>query len=319
MLILNSSDIYKACHLPDIIKAIEKAYFLQSNNKYVMPDRLHLNIQDNIQLVMPSAAEGMFCTKLVTVNRKNTSRNLPIINGSVQLVKQNDGQLLSLMNGSAITAIRTGAVGAVAAKYLADENFRIVGLIGTGVQGLHTLWLISAVQQIDQFYLFNYKKEQCLKFKSDLENKIPGVKIKLVDDKEELIKHCHIIVTATTSPSPVLPEKPELLDGKLYICMGSFKPVMRELPRTIYPLVKNIYVDVDSAKKESGDVSWPLENGLLKNEDIVQFSQVITGKHKSDSDTKIFKSVGMALFDLTVAAEIYRSAIKKNIGTNISL
>ena len=95
MLILNSNDIYDACHPPEIIKAIEDAYLLQSNKQYVMPDRLHLKIEDNIQLVMPSAAREIFCTKLVTVNSKNTIRNLPIINGTVQLVKQNDGQLLS--------------------------------------------------------------------------------------------------------------------------------------------------------------------------------------------------------------------------------
>ncbi len=67
-----------------------------------MPDRLHLSIQDDIQLVMPSAAEGMFCTKLVTINQGNSVRNLPIINGSVQLVKQNDGHLLSLINGGTV-------------------------------------------------------------------------------------------------------------------------------------------------------------------------------------------------------------------------
>ena len=160
MLVLNSGDIYKACYPPDIIKAIEEAYHYQNNKQYVMPDRLHLKVQDDIQLVMPSAAEEIFCTKLVTVNPKNPSRNLPIINGSVQLVKQNDGELLSLMNGSTLTAIRTGAVAAVAAKYLAAENGRTVGLVGTGFQGLHALWLISGVMQIDQFYIYNYQTEQ---------------------------------------------------------------------------------------------------------------------------------------------------------------
>jgi ornithine cyclodeaminase/alanine dehydrogenase-like protein (mu-crystallin family) len=188
MLILNSNDIYKACYLPDVIKAIEKAYFLQANNNYVMPDRIHLIIKDDIQLVMPSAAEGMFCTKLVTVNQKNTLKNLPIINGSVQLTRQSDGQLLSLMNGSALTAIRTGAVGAVAAKYLANKNSSTVGLIGTGIQGLHLLWLISEVLQVDQFYIFNYKAQQTQKFKLDLEKKIPGVKTEVVNDREELVK-----------------------------------------------------------------------------------------------------------------------------------
>ena len=319
MLILNSNDIYKACYLPDVIKAIEKAYSLQANNNYLMPDRLHLIIQDDIQLIMPSAAEGLFCSKLVTVNQKNTLRNLPIINGSVQLTRQSDGQLLSLMDGSALTAIRTGAVGAVAAKYLANENSRTVGLIGTGTQGLHLLWLISEVLQVDQFYIFNYKAQQTQKFKLDLKKKIPGVKTEVVNDREELVKLCDVIVTATTSSSPVLPEKPEILKGKLYICMGSFKPVMGELPRTIYPLVKNIYVDVDYARKESGDVSWPLKNNLLKNEDIVQMSEVILDEHKPKNGTRIFKSVGMALFDLTVSNAIYQSALDNKIGMNISL
>ncbi len=319
MLVLNSNDIYKACHPPDMIQAIEKAYVLQSNRQYLMPDRLHLKVQDGIQLIMPSAAEKIFCTKVVTVNQKNVYRNLPIINGSVQLVRQNDGQLLSIMNGGTLTAIRTGAVGAVALKYLANKNIRTVGLVGAGVQGFHALWLISNIKKIDQFYLFNYRKEQSDKFKKDIEDKIPGVKIKLIDDKEELLKKCQVVVTATTSPTPVLPEKPELLEGKLYICLGSFKPVTGELPRTIYSMVNNIYVDVDYARNESGDVSWPLEKKVLRNEDIIQLSQVIAGKHKIMDNTRIFKSVGMALFDLTVSNVIYNAAIMKNIGTKVLL
>ena len=284
-----------------------------------MPDRLHLSIQDDIQLVMPSAAEGIFCTKLVTVNQKNIERNLPIINGSVQLVKQKSGQILSLMNGGTLTAIRTGAVGAVAVKYLADENSRTVGIIGTGTQGLHLLWFISRVLHVDQFYIFNYKTWQTQKFISELEKKIPEVKTVVVDDKEELVNRSDVIVTATTSPTPVLPEIPELLKGKLYVCMGSFKPVMGELPRSIYQMVKNIYVDVDYAKKESGDVAWPLENNLLNNEDIIEFKKVIHGEFDARHETRIFKSVGMALFDLTVSHAIYQSALEKKIGTDISL
>ncbi len=319
MLVLNSGDIYDACHPPDIIRAIEEAYALQSSKEFVMPDRLHLKVQDGIQLVMPSAAQEIFCTKVVTVNQKNTSRNLPIINGSVQLVKQNDGQLLSIMNGSALTAIRTGAVGAVAFKFLAGENFSTVGLVGAGVQGLHALWFISYVQQIDQFYVFNYHTAQSEKFKKDLEDKIPGVKIRLIDDKEELLRKCKVVVTATTSPAPVLPENPEWLKGKLYICLGSFKPVTGELPRTIYQLVKYIYVDVDYARNESGDVSWPIQQKLLDDEDVIQLSQLIIGKHNVQDKTRIFKSVGMALFDLTVSRAIYHAAVKKKIGANVLL
>jgi ornithine cyclodeaminase len=319
MLVLNSSDIYDACNPRDILQAIEQAYLLQSNKQFVMPDRLHIKIQDDIQLVMPSAAQEIFCTKLVTVNSNNAARNLPIINGSVQLVEQGNGQLLSLMNGSVLTAIRTGAVAGVAFKFLTGENYKTVGLVGAGVQGLHALWFISHIRKIDQFYLFNYRITQSKRFIRDLEDRIPGVKINLIDSKEELLNKCQVVVTATTSPTPVLPEKPELLKDRLYICLGSFKPVTGELPRTIFPLVKNIYVDVDYARNESGDVSWPIQKKILRDEDIIQLSEIIFGKHKILEKTRIFKSVGMALFDLTVSRAIYQAALKKKIGKNILL
>jgi ornithine cyclodeaminase len=83
--------------------------------------------------------------------------------------------------------------------------------------------------------------------------------------------------------------------------------------------VKNIYVDVDYARNESGDVSWPIQKKILRDEDIIQLSEIIFGKHKILEKTRIFKSVGMALFDLTVSRAIYQAALKKKIGKNILL
>lgn len=68
-----------------------------------------------------------------------------------------------------------------------------------------------------------------------------------------------------------------------------------------------------------GDVSRPIENKLLKDEDIIQLNRIIHGKHKPNNETRIFKSVGMALFNITVSQTIYQSVIEKNIGMNISI
>ena len=139
MLVLNSENIYDSIEPLGIIEAIEKAFLIQKNGNYLMPDRLHLTINNNTQLVMPCIAENIACTKIVSINPNNQLKKLPIINGTVQLVEHNTGRTLSLLNGSTLTAIRTGGVGAVAAKYLTPSDTNHIGLVGTGVQGLHVL------------------------------------------------------------------------------------------------------------------------------------------------------------------------------------
>lgn len=318
MLLLSNKDVYAACNPEDIIVSVEEAFRHLESGDYLMPDRLHLNIGNNTLLVMPSAADGLFCTKLVTINPLNAKTYKPIINGTVQLTDQDTGSVLSFLDGGAVTAIRTGAVGAVAAKYLHPKDHASIGLIGTGVQGLHLLWMISTVKTVDTFYLFNYKSRQTEVFINQLQKKIPQANLMVVERKEELIKNSDIIVTATTSASPVLPDIPELLEEKLYVCIGSYRTDMGELPRKIYSIIDNMYIDIHYAMKESGDVSWALKNGLLLESDIVPLSKLITGAHRPIDRTRVFKSVGMALFDLTVSKEIFRTAKKKKIGTELN-
>jgi ornithine cyclodeaminase/alanine dehydrogenase-like protein (mu-crystallin family) len=319
MLVLNSKDIYSSLEPAGIIEAIEKAFLIQKKGNYLMPDRLHLAKNKNTQLVMPCIAEDMACTKIVSINPDNQSKKLPIINGSVQLVEHNTGKILCLLKGSTLTALRTGGIGAVAAKYLTQKNASHIGLVGTGVQGLHVLWMISHVRHSKQFNIFNYDAIQTELFCVQLAEKVPYAKIHITDSKRDLLDISEVIVTATNSPSPVLPEDIALLKNKVYICIGSFSPVMGELPRSIYSLVNKMYIDVEYAKYESGDVSYPLEQGILKDEDVILFNEVIFGKIPDNNSTKIFKSVGMALFDLTTSLYTYQSALEKNTGTIINL
>jgi len=319
MLILNSEDIYGTIEPAGIIEAIEKAFLIQKNRDYLMPDRLHLAKNNNTQLVMPCIAENIACTKIVSINPDNQSKNLPVINGSVQLAEHNTGKILSILNGSTLTAIRTGGIGAVAAKYLSQSDTHYIGLIGTGVQGLHVVWMLSYVRQIKEINIYNFDTKQTELFCVQLTEKVPQTKIHITDSKKDLLSKSEVIITATNSPTPVLPDDISILKNRVYICIGSFKPVMGELPRSIYSLVKKMYIDVEYAKYESGDVSYPLEQGILKDEDVILFNEVIFGKIPDNNSTKIFKSVGMSLFDLTTSLYTYQSALEKNTGTIINL
>jgi len=319
MLVLSSKDIYDSIEPAKVIEAIEKAFIIQKEGNFLMPDRLHLTRNFSTQLVMPCIAEDIACTKIISINPNNQSKGIPIINGAVQLVDHNTGRLLCLLNGSTLTALRTGGIGAVAAKYLTNSNAANIGLIGTGVQGMHVLWMLSHVRQVQQFNIFNYDPKQTELFCSKLGEKVPHVKIHITESKKDLLSKSEVIITATNSPTPVLPDDISILKNKVFICIGSFRPVMCELPRSIYSLVKNIYIDVEYAKNESGDVAYPLESGILKDEDIILLNEIISRTVKRNDGTIIFKSVGMALFDLTSSNIIYQSALAKNIGTTVSI
>ena len=223
------------------------------------------------------------------------------------------------MNGSTLTAVRTGGVGAVAVKHLSPHEVGHIGLVGTGLQGLHVLWMTSMVRNIKQFNIFNFDAEQTELFCIRLAEKVPHAKIYITDSKNDLLSKSEVVITATNSSTPVLPEDVSLLMKKTYICIGSYRPVMGELPRTIYSLISKIYIDVEYARNESGDVAYPLERDILTDDDVVLLKDVIYGKSLVEDTTKIFKSVGMALFDLTVSNYIYQSALEKKIGTNINL
>jgi len=126
---------------------------------------------------------------------------------------------------------------------------------------------------------------------------------------EELLEESHIVVTATNAEKPVLPGKTELLKGRLFVGIGSYKPSMREFPEEIYPLLDKIYTDTYFACEESGDLAYPLENKLITREQISTIGTAIGSKGNISDETVLFKSVGMALLDLFVAKTIYQKVI----------
>jgi ornithine cyclodeaminase len=94
---------------------------------------------------------------------------------------------------------------------------------------------------------------------------------------------------------------------------------MQELPLSVYEAAEKIFVDTPHAKRECGDISIPLEKGLLKEDDVIPFSEILKKPELKNKGVNVFKSVGMALFDITCADVIYRNANKKGLGTEIEL
>lgn len=258
---------------------------------------------------------------MLTLLPENRRRGLPSIDGLVILNHRQTGQTEAVLDGKSVTAWRTGATGALAVKKLTDKHASSLGIVGCGVQGFYQGVCISAIRKIDKIFLFDpYKtKEKMEKFAEDLKKACDHTtEIFICQSSEQLLEYSDIIVTATFSNDPVLPDNPELLKGKCYIAVGSYKPYMKELPDSLFRLSPKIYADLPHACEESGDLSSRIENGLLKKEQVDYLHQVITGELPTpEVDTIIFKTVGMALVDIVAAEYLYQKALKLNKGTDI--
>lgn len=318
MLILNSNDIKNSVSILDVLEAVEKAFLIQEEGNFIMPDRMHVESGENVMLLMPAIANNYFSTKLVSVFPENVKRNEPFIYGTVVLNDGSSGKPLAILEGSMLTALRTGAVGGLGVAYTTPKNASSVGLIGAGIQGLHQLFFACTVRNINTVSIYDTFKKDLSAFVKDLKNYLPHIDFVIAQDATDVISNSEIIITATTSETPVLPDDQELLRGKHFIGLGSFKPEMQEFPESLYGLLDEMIIDTDLAKKESGDVRIPIERGWVNENKIYRLGQIMNKEIViDDSETTLFKSVGMALFDLLTAEMIYKKAIEKGIGTEI--
>jgi ornithine cyclodeaminase/alanine dehydrogenase-like protein (mu-crystallin family) len=117
-----------------------------------------------------------------------------------------------------------------------------------------------------------------------------------------------------------VPDNPDLLRGKCFVAIGSYKPQMREMPNAIWKLVDNVFTELPFAMEESGDLSQPLADGLLRKEQVKYIGEWLLQKERplpKPGETTYFKSVGMGLIDLNVAQLIYNEALKFGIGQKV--
>lgn len=319
MLILNQQQIENLLSPEEVISAIEKAFVLFHEEKFHMPDRMHAHHKDTTLLLMPCFTDQFFGTKLVSVNPENPTIGKPAIYGSMVLNDAQTGEPVALLNGAVLTAVRTGAVGATGIKHTSKDSAQSLGLIGTGVQGYTQAIFACAVRPIKQINVYDLNQDRLNEFVDKLQKRLPSVTISSVNSSSELVGKSEIVVCATSSNQAVLPNDADLLKGKHFIGIGSYKPNMREFPDSLFSLIDNAWVDTPFATKESGDLATPIANNLIQEKQVKSISNLVANNKYDKSETTFFKSVGMALLDVLVAEYMYKKAIKKNIGTQLEL
>ncbi len=317
MLVLNEQAMLEAISLDDVMDGVEKALKIYDANDFFMPHRMHVNEGQKTLLYMPCIADNALGTKYLTLFPDNIPKNLPTIYGLMILNDLETGEPLCILDGKLLTALRTGAVGATGIKYTTPDHASSIGLVGAGVQGYYQLLYAFNTRPIKNVYLFDSKQDNLTTFADKIAAIKPDVKIHICNNTTELLESSEIVITATTSFEPVLPNDASLLQGKSYIGIGSYKPQMREFPPALFEATKHVFIDVDLAKEETGDLAKPLAEGILKDEQIKTLGGYIlheSNKEQVKNSTSFVKSVGMALFDVVVSKVIYTRALEKGLG-----
>lgn len=325
MLFLTDEDVQTLLPLPDAIQVVQRAFReVESGNVRITPRQLtEISEHNGIMLSMPAYIGGEIDAlgqKVVTIYTNNpTQNNLPTTLGTVQLLDPTSGDCLAIIAANALTAIRTGAVSAVATEYLATDNSDTIALFGVGVQAAGQLEAICIVRDIRQIKVYAPTRDHAARFCREMSQRLDS-KMCTAMNPNEAIENCDIIVCATTSKTPVFDGK--LLEPGMHLNgIGSHTPDAREFDTSAILKSKVVVDSRASALAEAGDLIIPLAKGAISVDHIwAELGEIVTGKKKgriSEDEITLFKSVGIAAEDVATAKVIFERALRERKGLAI--
>jgi ornithine cyclodeaminase/alanine dehydrogenase len=320
-LILSKSQVRSVLSMPDCIEVVEEAFREFALGTATMPTRVSLSLADKAGWlgVMPAylARAGSLSTKIVTVYSNNaTVHGIPNVLATVVLNDAETGRPVGILEGSYITAMRTGAVSGVATKYLARRDSEVVGIFGAGVQARKQLEAVQEVRKLQSVIVYDTDKNRARDFVTEVSAK-SNLRVSVASTPSELVQASDIIVTATTSTTPLLNGR-DVRPGTHINAIGAFTPTSRETDDETISTSKIVVDSVDAALAEAGDILIPLKQGVIQRQDIwAELGEIITGKKSartSAQEKTFFKSVGLGIQDAAVAKLAFEKAQSLGVG-----
>lgn len=311
--------------MEDTIKVLEEAFKEQANGGVMAPDRTSVTFaeDDGWIGIMPAYIGSLeaFSMKFVSIYRKNLAKGLPTLMSTIILSDPKTGEIISVMDGAFITAMRTGGLGGLAAKYLSQGDAHSVGIFGAGAQARTQLMALKEVRAIQFVRVYDPVTSRAESFSREM-SQIIDTRINVSPNSADVIRNSEIVVTVSTSKDPVFNGK-DILPGTHINAFGNYKPDERELDSETVKRSK-IFVDQRrAALAEAGDLLIPIKEGAITENDILaDLGEILTGRRPGRtmaSDITLFKSVGLAIQDCAASSLAFRAALKKGIGTEVDL
>jgi alanine dehydrogenase len=328
MKILSQKDIQQAISMIQAIDVVKQAFISFSQKEAILPLRIQIPVKEHegITLFMPAylPRDNSLGAKIVSVFPQNIKAQCPTIHAIVILCDAQTGQPTAMMDGTYLTALRTGAASGVATDSLARREAKAAAIIGAGIQGRTQLEAICCVRDFQKVSVYDKNLPIAESFAEEMKKRgrpIPQ-NIVPVNSPEIAVSEADVICVATTSSVPVF-EDTQLKPGVHINGIGSYTPQMQEIPEKTILRAKIVVDSVAACLEEAGDIVIPLKKGLINHSHILgELGQVASGLlqiRESAEDITFFKSVGLAIQDVAVAKLALQRAIDLRLGTELDL
>ncbi len=328
VLLLTEKEIKPLLSMSEAMEAVEKAFKEKGLGYTQMPSKsyLHFEKYNGDLRSMPSYLERLDISAVKVVNShpdNPTGFGLPTVMATIVLVDPTNGAPLAVMSGTWITAMRTGAAGGIAAKYLARKDSRLVSLVGAGAQARTQLAaLLALYKELEEVRVWSPTQTTREKYVSEMEALYAEqAHIFPVNNARDAVEGADIVVTSTPSRKPIVSDE-WISAGTHITCIGADAAGKQELDAAILRHAK-IVIDDWEQGPHSGEINVPFAEGIITKEDIWgDICEIAAGLKPGRTDRNeitVFTSTGLAVQDAVTAKLVYDKAISKGKGQSIEL
>lgn len=295
------------------IDAVREGFVALSSNKVDQPERLAL--ADGSLLAMAARVDGRGAVaKVVSVTEANRRAGLPTVQALVIWFAESTGEPIAIIDGAAVTALRTGAASGVATDLMAPSGSTTLAMIGVGDQALDQIRAVVEVRPIRDIRVASRSVVTARSFVSAVRGSCPGVTFHVTASPSEAVQGADVICTATTSLEPLIHLKD--IPARCHInAVGAYRPDMCEVSEGVLARARTIAVDhIAAAMTEAGDIIQAVHSGAIAAADLVAIGTLLESGLDREGIT-VFKSVGVAVQDWAIAAMAVERAQRAQVAS----
>ncbi len=325
VLILTRKEVESCLSMKETIEAVKEAYIAFANNRVQMPPVMHLDVDKyNGEVDIKSGYVedfGLIGTKIASGYYDNHKLGLPPGMAVIVLLDLKTSMPLAIMDGSYITAYRTGAAGAVAASVLARKDSKKVGVIGAGTQGRMQVLALREIFELEAIQVWDIDEAIGKRYATEMAELL-GIDVNYSANREEVVRGTDIVVTVTPSRKALVMES--WIEKGMHInAIGADGPGKQELDPAIVKRADKVVVDSLNQCKIIGEIQHALSQGLIQEQDIHgEIGEILIGNkagRESKDEITFFDSTGLAAQDIAAAHVVFKAAAEKEIGYSTRL
>lgn len=284
----------------EAIERVRDGFVRHAHGEWTMPPKTYLTVAGGDFRAMPAQGGGLAILKWVTSFPGNPRRGLPVVMGAICVSSAEDGRPLALVDTRAVTALRTGAVAAIAAQELAREDSASAGIVGCGLHGAWAARCLAAAE---------YGPGVCFDPDPDAAGALAGELGWEAGSREDALA-CDVVTCVTPGHEPVV-SAADLRPGLHLSMLGADGPGKAEVELDAVPACR-LFCDEWEQAAHGGELTGAVEAGRVRRQDVTELGAVLTGAAPGRSDpgeVTLFDSTGLAIQDLAICHAVLEAGV----------